>query len=87
MKQKKIGDILYVFETTPYEITADTTANIIYVQQECLAGFLTANESLASKIKPFNYHVLVATQQEWNEYVDAKEASQVEIETQGSGGE
>lgn len=72
MTQKKIGDILYVFSTTPYEITQDTTATTIYVQEELLAGYKTVNASLASKIKPFNYHVLVATPQPWNEYVEAK---------------
>ena len=28
MKQKKINDILYVFQVTPYEITEDTDASV-----------------------------------------------------------
>lgn len=77
MTQKKIGDILYVFSTTPFEITQDTDATTIRVQQECLEGYKSLNASIASKIVPFNYHVMVATVQEWNEYVDASGESEV----------
>ena len=70
MKQKKIGDILYVFDVTPYEITEDTDAEIIKVQQECYEGFVYLNESLADKIVKYNYHMFTVTQQEWAPYVD-----------------
>ena len=78
MKQKKIGDILYVFDVTPYEITEDTDADIIKVQQECYEGFVYLNESLADKIVKYNYHMFTVTQQEWAPYVDAKEDAGLE---------
>ena len=73
MRQKKINDILYVFDTTPYEITQDTDADVIKVQEESYAGFITLNESLANKIVKFNYHVMTVTKQEWADYINADE--------------
>lgn len=70
MQQKKIGDILYVFDVTPYEITEDTSAEIIKVQEECVAGFKTLNASLADKIVAYNYHAIVAQVPVWAPYVD-----------------
>lgn len=70
MKQKLIGDILYVFDITPYEITEDTSAEIIKVQEECVAGFKELNESLADKIVAYNYHVMCVQVPEWAPYVD-----------------
>lgn len=70
MKQKKIGDILYVFDVTPYEITSDTDAELIKVQQEVVAGFKELNASLADNIVAYNYHVMTATEQEWAPYVE-----------------
>lgn len=70
MKQKKIGDILYVFDVTPYEITNDTDATVIKVQQEVVPGFKELNASLATKIVPYNYHMITATRQEWADYVE-----------------
>lgn len=71
MKQKKINDILYVFDTTPYKITQDTDANVIKVQEESYAGFVTLNTSLANKIEKYNYHVMTVTKQEWGDYINA----------------
>ena len=56
--QKKVGNALYVFDTTPFTITQDTDAEVIYVQQECLKGYLELNTELESKIKTFNQWVL-----------------------------
>lgn len=70
MKQKKINDILYVFDITPYQITEDTDAEVIKVQEECVAGFKELNESLANKIVAYNYHVMCVQVPEWAPYVD-----------------
>lgn len=70
MQQKKIGNILYVFDVTPYEITQDTDATTIKVQEECVPGFKTLNTSLADKIVAYNYHVICANVPEWAPYVD-----------------
>ena len=56
--QKKVGNALYVFDTTPFTITEDTDAEVIYVQQEYLKGYLELNTELASKIKTFNQWLL-----------------------------
>lgn len=75
MTQKKIGNDLYVFKQEAYEITADTSATTIYVQEELVPAFKTANASLASKIKPINYYVIVATKQPWGDYINADDAT------------
>ena len=56
--QKKVGNALYVFDTTPFTITEDTNVEVIYVQYECLKGYLELNTELESKIKTFNQWVL-----------------------------
>ena len=56
--QKKVGNALYVFDTTPFTITEDTDAEVIYVQQECLKSYLELNTELESKIKTFNQWLL-----------------------------
>ena len=56
--QKKVGNTLYVFDTTPFTITEDTDVEVIYVQNECLKGYLELNTELESKIKPFNQWLL-----------------------------
>ena len=56
--QKKVGNTLYVFDTTPFTITEGTDAEVIYVQNECLKGYLELNTELESKIKPFNQWLL-----------------------------
>jgi len=56
--QKKVGNALYVFDTTPFTITKDTDAEVIYVQQEYLKGYLELNTELESKIKTFNQWLL-----------------------------
>lgn len=70
MQQKKISDILYVFDTTPYQITEDTDAEIIKVQEESYPGFVELNESLADKFVKYNYKVICVTQQEWMPYIN-----------------
>ena len=56
--QKKVGNALYVFDTTPFTITEDTDSEVIYVQNECLKGYLELNTELESKIKTFNQWLL-----------------------------
>lgn len=56
--QKKVGNALYVFDTTPFTITEDTNVEVIYVQNECLKGYLELNTELESKIKTFNQWLL-----------------------------
>ena len=56
--QKKVGNALYVFDTTPFTITEGTDAEVIYVQYECLKGYLELNRELESKIKTFNQWLL-----------------------------
>jgi hypothetical protein len=73
MKQKKINNILYVFDTTPYQITEDTDADVIKVQEESVPGFKELNESLADKIIKYNYKVVCITQQEWMPYINEPE--------------
>lgn len=73
MQQKKINDILYVFDFTPYEITQDTDAEIIKVQEESYAGFIALNESLADKIVKYNYNMMTVQPLEWAPYIESKE--------------
>lgn len=56
--QKKVGNALYVFDTTPFTITEDTNVEVIYVQNEFLKGYLELNTELESKIKTFNQWLL-----------------------------
>ena len=73
MKQKKLGNILYVFDVMPYEITQDTDAEIIKVQEESYNGFLDMNQSLAEKIVKYNYHTMCVNVPEWAPYVDQED--------------
>lgn len=70
MKQKKIGDKLYVFSETPYVITEDTDADVIIIQLECLDGFAELNSDLVDKMVPYNYHMFTVKSQEWSDYYD-----------------
>ena len=70
MKQKKIGDILYVYSTTAYEITEDTDATVIKIQQECIPAYAALNESLVSKFEPINYKLFCVVKPEWADYMN-----------------
>lgn len=71
MKQKLLGEVLYVFDTVPYEITEDASeASVIKVQEEVLKGFVELNEALSDKFVPYNYHVVCVNVTEWAPYVD-----------------
>lgn len=63
--QKKVGNALYVFDTTPFTITEDTDAQVIYVQNECLKGYLELNTELADKIHGFNQFVMTIKPAPW----------------------
>ena len=63
--QKKVGNTLYVFDTTPFTITEDTDAQVIYVQNECLKGYLELNTELADKIHGFNQFLMTIKPVPW----------------------
>ena len=63
--QKKVGNTLYVFDTTPFTITEDTDAEVIYVQNECLKGYLELNTELADKIHGFNQFLMTINPAPW----------------------
>ena len=71
MKQKKIGTTLYVFETSAYEITRDTDAKEICIQQEDLEAFIKLNQAIADKMQPYNYSLLTVKKTVWADYIDA----------------
>ena len=68
MKQKKIGNKLYVFSEEPYIITEDTDVDIIYIQEDVINRFARINLSLISKMRPINYHLVCVRKPEWAEY-------------------
>jgi len=69
MNQKKIGNKLYVFSETAYEITQDTDASVILIQQECIDAYKALNSSAVNaKIKPINYKLFCVQTQEWIDY-------------------
>ena len=70
MKQKKIGDILYVYSTTAYEITEDTDATVIKIQEECIPAYAALNASLVSKFSPINYKLFCVIKPEWADYMN-----------------
>ena len=70
MKQKKIGDILYVYSTTAYEITEDTDATVIKIQEECIPAYAALNASLVSKFSPINYKLFCVVKPEWADYMN-----------------
>ena len=73
MKQKKLNNILYVFDVNPYEITQDTDAEVIKVQEESSKGFVEMNQSLAEKIVKYNYHTMCVNVPEWAPYVEQED--------------
>lgn len=66
MQQKLVNGHLYVFDLTPFEITENTDASVIFVQNECLEGYKELNVSLAAKIQGFNQFLLCVQKQEWS---------------------
>ena len=70
MKQKKIGDILYVYSTTAYEITEDTDATVIKIQEECIPAYAALNSTLVSKFSPINYKLFCVKHPEWADYMN-----------------
>ena len=63
--QKKVGDVLYVFDTVPFVITEDIDSEVIYVQHECINGYKELNTELASKIKGFNQFIISTNPKPW----------------------
>lgn len=72
MKQKKIGSDLYVFDTSAYQITKDTDAENIYIQQELIPAYEKLNSSsVNAKIKPINYKLNIIQKPVWGDYIYA----------------
>ena len=78
MKQKKLNNILYVFDVNPYIITQDTDAEVIKVQEESYDGFVEMNHYLAEKIVKYNYHLMCVKVPEWAPYAK-EEDPQVQL--------
>lgn len=57
MKQVKVKNILYVMDTTAYQITEDTDAAIIYVPEDHYNEYVTLNPSLT--LTKYNYNCIV----------------------------
>jgi hypothetical protein len=70
MKQKKLNNILYVFDVNPYTITEDIDAEIIKVQEESYDGFVEMNQDISEKIVKYNYHLMCVKVPEWAPYVE-----------------
>ena len=69
MKQKRLGDILYVYSLEPYVITEDTDASLIYVQTEYFDAYKALNPSLTQLAKK-NYKTLSVWTPELIKYQD-----------------
>lgn len=64
--QKVVNNHLYVFDLTPFEITENTDASVIFVQNECVEGYKELNSDVADKIQGFNQFLLCVQKQEWS---------------------
>lgn len=64
MKGYIVNSKCYVF---PQEVGQIPTveADVIYVQEENFAAWLAANESVADKLKKYNYNVMTVNPKEW----------------------
>lgn len=69
MKQKKIGDILYIYSDDPYVITEDLDATTIYVQEERYEEYLALNGNVSDKIYKKNYKILTSLTHDWQIYM------------------
>lgn len=71
MKGYQDSNILYVFDATPGEIPyVSNNVTIIYVQQEQLAAWKTANSSYASLMQPYNYKMMVVNKLPYSGHTD-----------------
>lgn len=69
MKGYIINKKCYIFPQTAAEIPA-VEADVFYVQEENFAAWLAANESLADKLKKYNYNVMTVKEKEWAGHVN-----------------
>lgn len=66
-----IKKILYVFPQTAAEIPyVDSTAEVIYVQQENYAEWATANSEYTSIMKKYNYNLITVNKLVWVDHLD-----------------
>ena len=69
MKGYIVNSKCYIFPQTAAEIPA-VEADVFYVQEENFAAWLAANESLADKLKKYNYNVMTVKAKEWAGHTD-----------------
>ena len=71
MKGYKLDNTLYIFDATQAAIPVSVVdVDVIYVQQELLAAYVSANSDVASKIKPYNYKVMAVNKLPWADYIN-----------------
>lgn len=69
MKGYIVNSKCYVFPQEVGQIPA-VDADVIYVQEEDFAAWLTANESVADKLKKYNYNVMTVRPKEWADHTN-----------------
>ena len=69
MKGYIVNSKCYVFPQEVGQIPA-VEAEVIYVQEENFAAWLAANESVADKLKKYNYNVMTVKPKEWADHTD-----------------
>lgn len=67
MKQCKINNNLWVFETVPYAISEDTDVDKIYIPEDSYNGYVELNPNL--NLTKYNYGVIRVTEPEYYEAV------------------
>lgn len=71
MKGYKLDKTLYIFDATPAVIPVSVDdVDVIYVQQELLAAYVSDNPDAASKIKPYNYKMIAVNKLPWADYIN-----------------
>lgn len=69
MKGYIVNSKCYVFPQEVGQIP-EVEAEVIYVQEENFAAWLAANESVATKLKKYNYNVMTVKPKEWADHLD-----------------
>ena len=79
MRQKKLGNILYVMSQSPYKLTEDLDVSIIYVDTNLYDEFVKLNQSL--DLTRYNYLLLRKSDPPYWPYVNAKEERDFDFDT------
>lgn len=85
--QKRVGDKLYIFDLTPFVITNDTDAEVIFVQYEHMKGYKELNAELAEKIFGFNQFIMAVNPPEWAKEQPTPPGPEPEVHTLGLTGD